>query len=325
MTSDPATETITILMPVYGRSELLEQALASVVAQSCPDWRLLIADDGSDPLTRQWLERWIAHHQRHHEVSWLKRPVNLGLFANLNDAIHASGASWLLLLCTDDLLLPSAVATLRDLRMAYPEASLILSTFLSIGTAGEWRAPSSALYHDQLSPVTTLLPSERVLPSLLELGSLNGNLTGMAFRVALWRRVGPFRPDWRHAADWEWLARAAAAAPLLLNRTPIAKVRTHAGQLSDANRRSGHELPEVASVVADLRRHPLLASEPRRHGWAAHLMQFQLWNIGKRLLRGDRRHLRRDLAAIHRAAGLGRTFLQLLAWLPERWRHHRAG
>jgi hypothetical protein len=119
---------------------------------------------------------------------------------------------------------------------------------------------------------------------VLRLGSLNGNLTGMAFPIALWHRVGPFREDWRHAADWEWLARAAAAGPVLLNRTPIAAVRTHDAQLSDANRRSGHELPEVAAVVAGLRR---------------------------------------DLAAIDRAAGLTRTALALLAWLPERWRLYR--
>ena len=44
---------ISIILPVYGRSALLNAALASVYAQTDPDWRLHIADDGSDVETAQ--------------------------------------------------------------------------------------------------------------------------------------------------------------------------------------------------------------------------------------------------------------------------------
>jgi len=325
MTQALQTEAITIVLPVYGRSALLAQALASVLGQSDPGWRLLIADDHSPPDTVAQLQAWEQGPAAGRSVTRRRSPRNRGLFANLNGALAEVTTPWVLLLCSDDLLDADAIAELRRLRQDWPAAALMLSTFDSIGADGRPRPATSADYHDLVSRRTTLLPPDRFVPQLLRLGSLNGNLTGMAFTVDLWRRVGPFREDWRHAADWEWLARAAAAGPVLLNRTPIASVRTHDGQLSDANRRSGHELPEVAAVVAGLRRHPLLATEPRRHRWAAWLMQFQLWNLGKRLLAGDRRAIGRDLAAIHQAAGLPRTALVLLAWLPERWRHYRNG
>lgn len=319
------TGAITIVLPVYGRSALLQQALDSVLAQDDDGWELLIADDHSPAETVAQLDAWHDGPAAGRAVRRRRSPRNRGLFANLNAALAEVTTPWVLLLCSDDLLHPNAVAELRRLRQAWPAAALMLSTFDSIGDDGSPRPAESAHYHDLVSPSTSLLPPERFVPQLLRLGSLNGNLTGMAFTLDLWRQVGPFREDWRHAADWEWLARAAAAAPVLLNRTPIAAVRTHDGQLSDANRRSGHELPEVAAVVAALRRHPLLAAEPRRHRWAAQLMQFQLWNLGKRLLAGDRQAVGRDLAAIDRAAGLARTALVLLAWLPERWRRYRRG
>jgi hypothetical protein len=176
-----------------------------------------------------------------------------------------------------------------------------------------------------VSTTTALIPPERFVPALLELGSLNGNLTGMAFRRALWRRAGPFRADWRHAADWEWLIRAAELGPVLLNRTPIARVRTHPAQLSNCNRQSGHELREVAEVVRQLRHHPLLANEPRRRRWAAHVMQFHLWTLCKRLRRGHFEALPPTLVLLHRSAGLMQTGLALLVWLPQRWRRHRNG
>lgn len=326
MTRPPADAPITILLPVHGRAELLEAALSSVLAQTSSAWRLRIADDGSDDATRRWLAAWMERHGTGRDMRWLRRPRNLGLFANLNQAIAAEAAAdWWLLLCSDDLLLPSAVETLAARRKRWPDARLILSTFESIGPAGEARPADNAAHHDRLSRETALIPPERFLPALLELGSLNGNLTGMAFRRELWLQAGPFRADWRHAADWEWLIRAAEQGSVLLNRAPIARVRTHAAQLSNANRRSGHDSREVATVVGRLRRHPLLRQEPRRHRWAAHVMQFHLWNLLKQLRRGQTAGVGSTLKAIQGSAGLMQTGLALVAWLPERWRRHQNG
>jgi glycosyltransferase involved in cell wall biosynthesis len=316
---------IVILVPVYGRALLLEEALTSVLNQTESNWTLLIADDGSDAFTRQWLDGWITRHSPSHSISLLRRSANLGLFANLNDAIENCAADWMVLLCSDDRLNRDALATLAELRHQWPAAELILSTFTSIGPDGELRPPDSANHHDRLSRQTALIPPDRFVPALLELGSLNGNLTGMAFRRELWRRAGRFHDHWRHAADWEWLIRAAEQGPLLLNRRPIAAVRTHDDQLSNANRISGHELPEIAAVVGQLRRHALLRQEPRRNRWAAHLMQFQLWNLLKQLRQGKPGRLLAGLAPIQQGAGLLHTYFALLIWLPERWRRHRRG
>lgn len=321
-------EAITIVLPVYGRSELLEPALASVLAleevEGSP-WRLLIADDGSEASTQQFLQGWVER-QGGERVEWRRRPQNLGLFANLNQAINEATTEWVLLLCSDDLLLPTALTRLSELWQQWPEAGLILSSFHSINADGSPRPADSAWHHDQLSRNTALIPPERFVPALLQLGSLNGNLTGMAFSRQLWQQAGPFRADWRHAADWEWLLRASECGPALLNREPIAKVRTHAAQLSNSNRRSGHELQEVAEVVRQLRHHPLVAHEPRRHRWAAHVMQFQLWNVLKASTRANRPSQRESLRAIHHSAGVINTIAALARWLPERWEHrHRQG
>ena len=310
---------ITIVLPVYGRSELLEPALSSVLTQTSSDWRLLIADDGSDAVTQGFLERWMAEHADP-RIRWVRRPQNLGLFANLNRAITEAKTDWVLLLCSDDLLLPSALHTIEALRQRWPEAVLILSTFESINADGSARPADSAWHHDQINEQTALIQPEQMIPALLELGSVNGNLTGMAFRRSLWESAGGFREDWRHAADWEWLCRAASQGPLVLNRKPIAQVRTHAKQLSNSNRRSGHELEEVAEVVQMLVAHPLLASEPRRNQWAAHVMQFQLWNLLKGMASRPPAESLHFLKHIRQAIGLRQTAKELIRWLPTRWR-----
>ena len=313
---------ITIVLPVYGRSELLEPALRSVLTQTSSNWQLLIADDGSDAVTQGFVEGWLAEHADP-RIRWVRRPQNLGLFTNLNRGITEAKTDWVLLLCSDDLLLPSALHTIEALRQRWPEAALILTTFESINADGSARAADSAWHHDQINEQTALIQPEQMIPTLLQLGSVNGNLTGMAIRRSLWDSIGGFREDWRHASDWEWLCRAASQGPLVLNRKPIAQVRTHTKQLSNSNRRSGHELEEVAEVVQMLMTHPLLATEPRRNQWAAHVMQFQLWN----LLKGAAGHKPEDwirqVQAVHKGAGLRQTVISLITWLPERWRKRR--
>lgn len=313
---------ITIVLPVFGRPEFLPEALSSVQHQSRSSWQLLIADDGSDETTQTLLLQWI-NRQSDERIHWVKRTRNLGLFANLNRALHEMDSEWALLLCSDDRLHPHAVETLHNCRMRWPEVGLILSTFDSINSDGSPRAPDNAQHHDQVSPCTALIHPEQFVPALLELGSLNGNLTGMALSRSLCEATGPFKEDWRHAADWEWLLRAAEQGPVVLNRITIAAVRTHEHQLSNSNRRSGHEVFEVAQVVGKLRCHPLLLKEARRHRWAAHVMQFQLWNVIKAAIHGQYTGIGRRLSAIQHSAGLLQTGIAFLRWIPQRWRQHR--
>jgi glycosyltransferase involved in cell wall biosynthesis len=311
-----------VVLPVYGRAPLVELAVASVQSQSDPHWRLLIADDGSDPATEALLRRLAATDGR---IRLVRRPCNLGLFANLNAALAELDTPWLLILCSDDLLEPEALVVLRGLITAHPACDLVLSSYRSIDAAGAFRFDVNGWYTDHFAPTSREFAAGALLPVLLRFGSINGNITGLLIRASLFARTGPWRQDWRQAADWEWLIRAAEQGPLLLNRRPIAAVRTHDNQLSNANRLSGHELPEIAAVVGQLRRHALLRQEPQRDRWAAHLMQFQLWNLLKQVRQGKPDRLLAGLAPIQQGAGLLHTCFALLVWLPERWRRHRRG
>lgn len=313
---------ITIILPVFGRAELLRSTLGSVGDVAGNEWSLLIADDGSDEVTADLIKGWIAEHSEI-SVKWKRRSKNLGLFANLNQAIRESETDWVLLLCSDDLLLGKSVSTIRKLQEDWPNASIIISSFESINSDGTSRPPDSAYHHDQIRMDTGLIGSKDAIRALLKLGSINGNLTGMAFRRRLWEEVGEFKEDWRHAADWEWMVRVAGTSPILLNREPIARVRTHEQQLSNCNRRSGHELDEVANVVSTLISHPLLKRETQRWNWAAHVMQFQLWNTIKSSLERPDRQAIDALWTIHKSVGLRRTIIAFVRWMPKRWEAQR--
>lgn len=63
------TPLVSVVLPTFNRLRFLRPAIESVYAQTFTDWELIVADDGSDPDTRQYLQT-VANHPRV-RVVWL--------------------------------------------------------------------------------------------------------------------------------------------------------------------------------------------------------------------------------------------------------------
>ena len=50
------TPLVSVVLPTFNRLRFLRPAIESVYAQTFSDWQLIIADDGSAPETRQYLQ-----------------------------------------------------------------------------------------------------------------------------------------------------------------------------------------------------------------------------------------------------------------------------
>ena len=307
---------ITIILPVYGRSALLKAALSSVYAQTDPDWRLHIADDGSDLETAEL----IAEQLQDKRVSCVSREHNIGLFANLNQATLEVQTPWQLILCSDDELKPDAIGKLKRAIRDHPDVRLILSSYESIDTNGHLRYDVNSKFYDRFVPQTKRFLPGDLLEPLLRYGSINGNITGLLIHQTLFADAGPWRSEWTQAADWEWLIRASVQTRSLISRDPIARVRVHQGQLSVSNQKSQRELLETLELLTVLLNHPLLARCSDRFRWAAHHAQFQLWNTIKRSYHNGFHQTLSQLLAIHRSVGLRRTMFALIRSFPARLR-----
>ena len=307
---------ITIVLPVYGRSGLLREALESVYAQDDPDWRLLIADDGSDAQTAELIQQQRVDSR----VQVVRRSQNVGLFGNLNAATQDVKTPWQLILCSDDYLEPQAIGQLKTAIASEPDARLMLSSYHSIDANGHMRIDVSGTFYDRFAPKSALFPPGGLLQPLLHYGSINGNITGLLIEQSLFRDAGLWRSDWSQSADWEWLIRASMQTSVFVRRHPIARVRVHEGQLSVTNRKLQRENVETLEVLSRLLSHPLLQSCGRRRRWAAHHAQFLLWNALKACPRVGFEETVHQLGLIQRNVGLLPTVLALLRTLPRRFR-----
>ncbi len=92
-----STPLISIVIPVFNRTELLRETINSVVAQTYENWELIIVDDGST----EDVERAVTHNIGHNLK--LLRQANQGNAAARNKGLRHARGQYLICLDSDDI------------------------------------------------------------------------------------------------------------------------------------------------------------------------------------------------------------------------------
>ncbi len=117
---------LSVIMPVYDPpTQLLEEAIASLRAQSYENWELHIADDASrNPAVRRCIERWAAADAR---IRPVYRETNGHIAEATNSAAAGARGDFLVLMDNDDLLPPHALWTVAHFIDLHPNAMMLFS------------------------------------------------------------------------------------------------------------------------------------------------------------------------------------------------------
>lgn len=89
---------VSILTPAYKAEPYIGQAIESVLAQTMPDWELIIVEDCSPDNTAQVVERYLDDPR----ITLLRNEQNLGEGASRNRALEVARGEWITLLDADD-------------------------------------------------------------------------------------------------------------------------------------------------------------------------------------------------------------------------------
>lgn len=93
---------VSVIMPAFNAQATIAASVRSVLAQTVPDWELLIMDDASTDDTPAVLEEFL----RDPRVQWIPSQVNRGVAATRNDGIARSNGQWIAFLDSDDTWAP---------------------------------------------------------------------------------------------------------------------------------------------------------------------------------------------------------------------------
>ncbi|HEX7498556.1 MAG TPA: glycosyltransferase family A protein [Candidatus Limnocylindrales bacterium] len=165
--ADPPRPTVSVIIPCYGQAEFLEEAVASVLAQTWTDWEIVIVDDGSPDDTAGTARRLIEQHPQR-RIRLLSQP-NKGVSAARNNGIAGSTGRYILPLDADDMIRPQMLERTVALLEANQAISIAYTDWQETGAnssilqAGPWerismcvgnRIPYCSLYRRGVWTVT---------------------------------------------------------------------------------------------------------------------------------------------------------------------------
>lgn len=181
----------TVIIPTYNTPpDLLRKAIASLKAQWYGTWHLIVVDDCSpDPETQQALDALTDN-----QVTLIRRPANGGISAATNTAIAQAEGDYVVFLDHDDELTPDCMWELA-LAINRSDADFIYSDEDKIDTAGRFVQP---FFKPDWSPDALMNTMYTCHVSCV--------------RTALLKSVGPLKPEYDGAQDWDIILRVTEQA-----------------------------------------------------------------------------------------------------------------
>lgn len=276
--------TVGIAIPYWSRPDYLTEALASLTAQTDPDFTAVVIDDCSP--TGGAAEAVAALGDP--RVRYVRNERNLGLSGNFNRCLVEAGTDVVAIFHADDLLEPGYVATIRAAHAAAPAAACVAPWTTPIDDAGsvamtlvdrlKHRRWPGGQQHE--------LRGDEGLARLVH--TFFVYTPAMSYRPAL-LPPSPFAERWRQVMDVELYATLLLdGGTILLDRTPAYRYRRHEGTTTSLNARAFTRLREETEMAREI------AHRARELGWRRTAFASRLrWSIrlnGAVALMGSLRH-----------------------------------
>lgn len=246
------------MMPFYGRFDHFRAAVESVLAQTDPDWRLVILDDVYPDLEPgEW-----AAALDDSRVSYLRNETNLRPSRNYNKAITLAKTEFMVIMGCDDVMLPGYVARVNDLIAQYPDAAVIQPGVSVIDENGAAVHPLpdrvKAAYRFGGTGARAY-NGEQLATSLLR-----GNWT--YFPSLVWRTselAGGFRTDLDVVQDLAKLLQLTLrGGSLVLDDTVVFSYRRHSTSVSAVTGPDGSKFRQERTLFREVE------AAARERGWA---------------------------------------------------------
>lgn len=302
--SSPVTPKITVFIPVYNRERYVAEAIDSVLAQTFPDFELLVVDDGSTDATRT-----VVAAYDDPRVRLVCNERNLGIPATRNRGLAEARGEYIALLDSDDWCYPQRLGRQAAFLDANPD-------YAEIGTWG--RAMDSEgrpLRSIQYRPVA---PDDVKVEFLFRCAVKNRSVMG---RTALLRAYG-YREDYARCQDYDMHVRIAREWRVGNLPQILVRGRNHPGRWTSASADLGRrtKLDIMARQLDDIGL-PYSSEDVERH----YLMprpEDAPQPLGADYLRWAEDWLRRLQEANARSGFLAEAALQralAIAWLQLCW------
>lgn len=225
-----------MLIPVHNCADYLARALPEVIAQLADrdDTEIIVVDDAStdDPAD-------VVARLGRDRVRYERNERNLGAINTFNRCLELASGEFVHLLHGDDAVLPGFYPAMER-ALAGPDVVAAVCRAVHVD-ADDVRTYTTRSYRKGTGiwadAAESLAVSNRV------------RAPGIVVRRAAYERVGGYRTDLPHAADWEMWTRLAAHGPIVFVDEVLACYRKHDASDTSARVRTGDNIRERIAAI----------------------------------------------------------------------------
>lgn len=239
-----------IAIPAYDAVSTLEQTLRSCVRQTHRRWVARVTVDGGSADAEAALAAALGDAR----IQVVANGSRLGQFGNFNRAIEScadAGATWIKLLCADDVLHDDALARLVAVGESDPGCGLVYGFFNGIGARGE------PLFETIASEIRDQVLDGRSFQRATlrsSLFNIIGGPSSAMIRADVLKRLGGFDESFSYAGDVELWHRLLGEVKIgVVGGAPILDYRYHENSVTGRGRMSVaafREPLEIACAIA---------------------------------------------------------------------------
>ena len=210
---------VTVVIPTYNRVALVQQAIASVIAQTYWNWELIIVDDGSDDGTPEAI---IAINDP--RIKMLRKPHigNIALLRNIG--VDEGSGEWLAFLDSDDIWIPR---------------KLEIQLFFLLQEEKRWGYGGFELMNDDMQTIPNKAGQYRPISGWIikEVLSTEASVTigTLMLERTLFEEAGGFNQDAKliYREDYELILRLALKSEALAVPELLVRIREHEGRATN--------------------------------------------------------------------------------------------
>lgn len=226
-----------VMIPVYNCADYLARALPEVVAQLADrdDAEVIVVDDASTDGPAEVVDR-----LGRDRVRYERNERNLGAINTFNRCLELASGELVHLLHGDDAVLPGFYAAMER-ALADPQVVAAVCRAVDIN-ADDTTRHTTRSYRKGTGVWTDALESLAV--------SNRVRAPGIVVRRTAYERLGGYRTDLPHAADWEMWTRLAAHGSVVFVDEVLACYRKHDASDSSARVRTGANIRERVAAIS---------------------------------------------------------------------------
>jgi glycosyltransferase involved in cell wall biosynthesis len=230
---------ISVVMRTHNSQAFLVEAIESVLAQTYPDWELVISDDASTDRTLDIAELYAAKHERIR----LLTGQHLGPAENGNRCLRAASAPWVAVLDSDDVALPDRLERTLEAARANPDVVLWGGRAILIDRRNR-RMRRASVGPKSMGEYERFVHEGRIIfvmsPTVM-------------FRRDLALRLGGYDDAMDGAEDVELMTRLAERGPVIEIDHDLALYRVHGDSISSTRFAKQQRMFDFLDVRAKLR------------------------------------------------------------------------